>query len=94
MVSCRPISVEVLQNNMLATVRNARHVAMTDRFLTRHELAKLYGISTRTVDDWRSRGMLPEPSLTPSGRPRWLESVARAAIGSVAAQATPSSRVA
>jgi predicted site-specific integrase-resolvase len=66
---------------------------MTDRYITRHELATLYGVSTRTIDEWRRRGLIPTPTLTPTGRPRWLESVARAAIGTVG-QTAPSERVA
>jgi predicted DNA-binding transcriptional regulator AlpA len=57
---------------------------MTDRYLSKNDLATLYGVSTRTIDNWTKDGRLPAPERLPSNRPRWLESVARQALKSVA----------
>lgn len=40
-------------------------------YVTKRELAKFYGVSTRTIDVWRSEGKIPQPEMTPGGRPRW-----------------------
>lgn len=51
-----------------------------ERYLSKSELAAIYGVTTRTLDNWLAAGTLPQPDRTPSGRPRWLESVARSAL--------------
>jgi predicted DNA-binding transcriptional regulator AlpA len=35
------------------------------------EIADLLGVSRQTVDQWRTRGRLPEPDGTVGGRPAW-----------------------
>lgn len=54
---------------------------MTERMLTRRDLATFYRVTTRTVDEWRREGRLPPAELTPSGRPRWRESALAALQG-------------
>ena len=43
---------------------------MTTNLLTRRELAALLRISTRTLDRFRSAGLIPDPLPGP-GQPRW-----------------------
>ena len=45
-----------------------------DRYLSKREVAALYGVSTRTIDDWTKAGRFPKPFRLPSGRPRWPHS--------------------
>ncbi len=51
---------------------------MEDRYLSRHELAKFLGISTRSVDRRAADGSLPPPVLIgpPGGKKvrRWRQS--------------------
>lgn len=35
------------------------------------EIAERLGVARVTVDMWRSRGVLPEPTWTVGGRPAW-----------------------
>jgi hypothetical protein len=35
------------------------------------EIADRLGVDRNTVDQWRHRGLLPEPSWTVGGRPAW-----------------------
>lgn len=35
------------------------------------EIAERLGVARSTVDQWRTRGVLPEPSWTVGGRPAW-----------------------
>ncbi len=48
---------------------------ITERYLSKREVATLYGVTTRTIDDWTFNGRFPKPDRLPSGRPRWRESV-------------------
>lgn len=61
-------------------MKNILDDAGTDRYLAKSELAALFGVSTRTIDAWVAAGRLPRPERLPSNRPRWRESVARAAV--------------
>ncbi|MFA5767054.1 MAG: hypothetical protein WC919_03975 [Candidatus Paceibacterota bacterium] len=60
---------------------------MEDKYLSRHELAKFLGISTRSVDRRAADGGLPEPALigSPGGRKsrRWLKSAIVAKLESI-----------
>jgi hypothetical protein len=38
------------------------------------EIAELKGVPRGTADSWRSRGDLPEPDITLSGKPLWIKS--------------------
>jgi predicted DNA-binding transcriptional regulator AlpA len=60
--------------------RSHKESAMTDRFLTRRQVAELFGVSTRTIDSWHKAGRLPPAARIPSDRPRWRESTLRLAI--------------
>jgi len=46
------------------------------------EIAERLGVQRRTVDRWRERGVLPDPTWTVGGRPAWewstIEAWARA----------------
>jgi predicted DNA-binding transcriptional regulator AlpA len=53
---------------------------MTDRYLTRQQMADLFSVTTRTIDAWAQCGRLPKPDRLPSGRPRWPEAVAESAV--------------
>ena len=35
------------------------------------EIAERLGVQRRTVDRWRERGVLPDPTWTVGGRPAW-----------------------
>lgn len=35
------------------------------------EIAERLGVQRRTVDRWRGRGVLPDPTWTVGGRPAW-----------------------
>lgn len=53
----------------------------TDPYLSRREVAKLLGVTTRTVDQWAAdprTGLAEIAFHLPSGRKRWLESQVRA----------------
>jgi hypothetical protein len=44
------------------------------RFHSKPALADRYGVSSRTIDRWRSDGLFPAPDLTlPNGAPRWSD---------------------
>lgn len=57
---------------------------MTDRpdVVGLAEIAERLGVQRRTVDRWRERGVLPDPTWTVGGRPAWewstIEAWARA----------------
>lgn len=51
-----------------------------DRWLSKPEVARLFGVSTRSLDNWITRGRLPLPDRLPNGRPAWRESVIRGAV--------------
>lgn len=55
-----------------------------DRWLSKPEVARLFSVSTRSLDNWVSRGRLPAPDRLPNGRPAWRESVIRGAVKSAA----------
>jgi len=52
----------------------------TDRWLTKPEVAYTLSTTTRTVDRWVARGVLPPPDRLPNGRPAWRASVIRDAV--------------
>jgi predicted DNA-binding transcriptional regulator AlpA len=58
-----------------------------DPYLTPTRLAELFGVTTRTIYNWRKAGWLPPPVRLPNGRKAWRESAARAAVESVQAAA-------
>lgn len=42
-------------------------------------LARRYGVSTRSIDRWRGDGKFPQPDLIlPNGQPRWLDETVEA----------------
>jgi hypothetical protein len=44
------------------------------RFHSKPALADRYGVSSRTIDRWRSDGLFPAPDLVlPNGAPRWSD---------------------
>jgi predicted DNA-binding transcriptional regulator AlpA len=51
-----------------------------DRWLSKPEVARLYGCTPRSIDNWVQRGKLPHPDRLPNGRPAWRESVVRGAV--------------
>jgi predicted DNA-binding transcriptional regulator AlpA len=48
---------------------------MNDRFMPKSEVARYFGISTRSVDYWVEAKRLPVPERLPNGRPAWRQSV-------------------
>jgi predicted DNA-binding transcriptional regulator AlpA len=48
-------------------------------YLSKPELARRYGVSSRTIDRWRTDGLFPAPDITlPSGAPRWRDATVTA----------------
>ena len=44
------------------------------RYYSKPALADRYGVSSRTIDRWRSDGLFPAPDLVlPNGAPRWSD---------------------
>jgi len=55
-----------------AEVALKRERGTEDEFVGRSGLAARLGVTERTVDRMVQRGELPQPCLSPGGRPRWL----------------------
>jgi len=60
------------------------------RYHSKPALADRYGVSSRTIDRWRSDGLFPAPDLVlPNGAPRWSDELVvnheRNAVGNSAA---------
>jgi predicted DNA-binding transcriptional regulator AlpA len=55
-----------------------------DRWLGKADLARIFGVTPRSIDNWVSRGRLPAPDRLPNNRPAWRESVIRACVKSAA----------
>jgi excisionase family DNA binding protein len=53
------------------------------RVLTPAHIARMFGVSPRTVTRWAQGGQLPEGFLTPGGHRRWHESDVLEAIPGV-----------
>ena len=47
------------------------------RLLGIHEIADAFGVERATVDQWRRRGVLPDPDVDLQGGPVWWESTLR-----------------
>lgn len=50
------------------------------KYLTRRDLAVRFRVSTRTIDNWHSQGLLPPAERTPTGMPRWSEEAVQAVM--------------
>jgi len=50
-----------------------------DRYLTRNDVAEMFSISVRTVENWRANGTLPK-SFQLGGRTYWKEEKIRGAV--------------
>jgi predicted DNA-binding transcriptional regulator AlpA len=63
------------------------------RLLTKQDLARRYGVSVRTIDDWRFKGRLPEAIYPVPSAPRWcpaeLERWEKGRTGASASLANP-----
>lgn len=57
-------------------------IDLTDRWLSKPDVALILSTTTRTVDRWVARGVLPPPDRLPNGRPAWRASVVYAAVRS------------
>jgi predicted DNA-binding transcriptional regulator AlpA len=53
-----------------------------DHYLSKVAVARIFGCSTRSLDNWVKRGQLPKPERLPNGRPAWRESVIRGSVAS------------
>jgi predicted DNA-binding transcriptional regulator AlpA len=51
-----------------------------ESYLSKPALARFYGVSTRTIDNWVAAKKIPEPCRLPNGRAAWPLSVARSTI--------------
>lgn len=47
----------------------------SERYMSKREVAVLYGVTTRTIDEWVQVGRFPKPDRLPNHRPRWRASV-------------------
>lgn len=44
---------------------------MKQHMWTAREVAKYYGVTTRTIRRWRAIGIVPKPATPPGTHPRW-----------------------
>jgi hypothetical protein len=58
-----------------------------DRWMDKGEVARLFGCTPRSIDNWTKAGKLAPPDRLPNGRPAWRESVIRGSVSSPAARA-------
>jgi hypothetical protein len=50
------------------------HEDTAKRYHSKPALADRYGVSSRTIDRWRSDGLFPAPDIVlPNGAPRWSD---------------------
>ena len=60
------------EENRQSTYNESDEPRRNNDLIGRSELAKRLSVNVRTVDRMVRRGELPEPCMSPGGRPRWL----------------------
>lgn len=57
-----PVVVEELKQTLRAPTRNEKEEEdITKTLITRKQLAKMFGVSTVSLDKWKRAGLLPKP---------------------------------